>query len=257
MPNLSYFMPSGLVRLKNFERRFRALGLPPSWARSRIYRKALEETQLELIPKSLLSSLECVVDIGANVGDWSVGVALLTSARKIIAYEPVPAVFQQLALNTRHHPQIRCVQSALGNKEGYVEMNVHPMHQLSSVLTLRDEIRAVHGIEQDIASQIQVPVRILDEDLRDQAEISLLKIDVQGYEPQVFAGGPLVLRRTRALMVEVTYSSYYHGDVQFDELHRLISSIAPFKLWGISAPHCDAAGKPMWADAVYVQNKPA
>jgi Methyltransferase FkbM domain len=93
----------------------------------------------------------------------------------------------------------------------------------------------------------------LDEDLRNRAEISLLKIDVQGYEPQVLKGAQAILKRTKILMIEVTYSSYYHGDMQFADLHRLVTSIAPFRLWGISAPHCAPSGKPMWADAVYVQ----
>ena len=255
MVGFRYLMPAGLVRLWEFQQRFRALGLPDDWAHSQKYRKALDMAEIELIPAESIPTLKCVIDVGANLGDWSVGIALLTHAKEIIAYEPVPQLFEQLQNNIKSYSQIRCVNRAVGATVGYVEINVHQRHQLSSVLTIQDEARHVHGMEQDVAVPVRVPLTTLDEDLRDRTEISLLKIDVQGYEPQVLEGARAVLKRTEILMIEVTYSSYYQGDMQFADLHRLVTSIAPFRLWGISAPHCAPSGKPMWADAVYVRTR--
>ena len=253
MSGLKYLMPAALVRLWEFQQRFRTMGLPENWARSQKYRKALDMSEIELIPAASIPTLKCVVDVGANLGEWSIGIALLTRAKEIIAYEPVPQLFEQLQNKVKPYPQIRCVNCSVGATVGQVEINVHQRHQLSSVLMIQDEARRVHGMEQDVAVPVCVPLTTLDEDLRDRTEISLLKIDVQGYEPQVLEGARAILKRTEVLMMEVTYSSYYQGDMQFADLHRLVTSIAPFRLWGISAPHCAPSGKPMWADAVYVR----
>ncbi len=255
MVSLKYFAPSGLVRLWDFQQRFRALGLPEGWARSQRYRKALEVSQLELVPAEERAALRTVVDIGANLGEWSIGVALLTKAERILAFEPVPQVFAQLQENARPYSRICCKQMALGASHGPAEMMVYDRHQMSSLLPIREEIRAVHGMQNDSSVSIQVPMGTCDEELQGVDEISLLKVDVQGYEPQVFAGAHSVLAHTRVLMVEVTYSSYYHGDLQFQEMDRLITSLSPLKLWGISAPHCSPTGQPLWADAVYCQRR--
>lgn len=253
MPDLRYLAPAGLTRLWDYERRFRALGLPARWARKRAYRKAIDVSVIEMLPADRRRDLKSVVDVGANVGDWSIGIALLTDATEITAFEPVPDTFVQLCRNCAPFAHIRCVQSALGAKVGETEMNVHRLHAMSSVLRIRDDVRRIHGMEEDIAIALQVPLTTLDESLSGCEEISLLKLDVQGYEPQVLAGGCAVMQRTQSLIVEVTYSSYYEGDMQFADLHQLITSTAPFELWGISAPHCAPSGKPMWADAVYVR----
>ncbi len=253
MVDLKYLAPAGIVRWSEYRERFRVLGLPTAWARSAIHRRALQNSQLELIPRSLLPLLDCVVDVGANLGEWSISIAQLTSARRIIAYEPVPAIFQQLRNNVRGYPQIECVQSAVGAQSGMLHLNVFRRHQLSSALALQDQARVVHGMDNDQAVSVQVPVLTLDESLAGQDEISLLKIDVQGYEPQVLDGARMTLNRTRVLMIEVTFTPYYHGDLQFGALNQLITSLAPLRLWGISTPHCAPSGKPMWADAVYVQ----
>jgi FkbM family methyltransferase len=45
----------------------------------------------------------------------------------------------------------------------------------------------------------------LDRLLVDLAEVSLLKIDVQGYEKQVFAGAKQTLSKTKLLLVELNF----------------------------------------------------
>jgi FkbM family methyltransferase len=238
----------------DYRNRFQMLNLPAQFSLNRKYRQALETSRLDMLPASVRDSLSCVVDVGANIGEWSTGIAKLTKASKIIAFEPVPDVFKLLEENTKNFPQISCINSAVGSIVGQISMNVEKAHKLSSVLALRDELRAVHDITGDTPQQVIVPLTSLDHALRDYEEITLLKIDVQGYEPEVLVGAQAVLRRTKALMIEAVYTPYYHGDVQFDTLHRLITDSTPLKLYGISKPSCaPATGQPMWADAIYVQ----
>jgi hypothetical protein len=104
------------------------------------------------------------------------------------------------------------------------------------------------------SEEITVPVTTLDTELEQVKEISLMKWDVQGYEAEVLDGAVDVLQRTKVLFTEITYVPYYQGDIQFSQLHPLITSRTPLRLWGISTPHCSKSGKPLWADAVYVND---
>ncbi|MGE5139004.1 MAG: hypothetical protein ACM3JD_06075, partial [Rudaea sp.] len=62
--------------------------------------------------------------------------ALLTRAKEIIAYEPVPDIFQQLLKNCEPYSQISCLNRALGSTVGETVINVHQRHELSSILPI-------------------------------------------------------------------------------------------------------------------------
>jgi len=51
---------------------------------------------------------------------------------------------------------------------------------------------------------LQVPVKRLDDLVAGAEPIALLKVDVEGYEKQVFEGAPAVLKRTRCVHLEVS-----------------------------------------------------
>ncbi len=246
-------LPSGLLELGEYRRGLKRLQVPARLAFRRSYRRALKSTHFDLLNAIVPQSPAVVVDVGANIGDWSAGIALLANPQRIIAFEPVPFVFSQLQANVRRFPQIECVQAAVGDHCGSVEMQVQQQHQLSSPLSLRPELWSIHGlVEERTAARVTVRLTTLDTELADVPEVSLLKLDVQGYEPKVIEGALRVLQRTRILISEVLYRSCYDGDARFDELHRLITTSAPFRMYGIAEPHCDPAGRPLWADAIYV-----
>jgi FkbM family methyltransferase len=253
MPNLQSLLPSGLARLLDSRNRLRKLNLPGRYSLSRDYRRALEISRIEILPPTVRGNLKCVVDVGANIGEWSSSIVMLGNAQQVVAFEPAPEVFQTLRSNVQKFPQIKCINSAVGAHKGEVVLNVEEnSNSLSSVLTMRDEVRPIFGITGQQPRQVTVPVVTLDEALAEQPEISLLKIDVQGYEPEVLAGAPAVLKRTKVLMIEVVYAPYYQNDVQFETLHQTITSVAPLKLYGISEPgYHPETGQPLWADAIY------
>lgn len=95
----------------------------------------------------------------------------------------------------------------------------------------------------------------LDQELAEVPTISLLKLDVQGFERQVLEGARRTLQRTELLIIEVVYTSYYEGDCRFDELHHKVVSAAPFVLYGVTSPNCDDRGRPRWADAIYINQE--
>lgn len=253
MFDLNLLLPHGLDKLLNYRKRFRSLNLPSTYSLFREYRNAIEGSLIEMLPMDARKELKLVIDVGANLGSWCSAIALLTKAKKIIAYEPDPDIFSQLQQNIQRFPNILCKNIALGSSVKKVSFNVERMHQLSSMLTISNEGRNIHGISQDNSKQITVSMTTLDNDLKEYDEISLLKIDVQGYEHEVLLGAKEVINKTKVLMIEVHYHPYYKDSLSFEDLWGLIRSIAPMKMWGISNPHCLPSGRPVWADAVFVQ----
>jgi len=250
---LSYCMPVGLARLLEYRQRFAALGLPRGHAWHRPLRAALVTTRIELLPRDVMAGSGTAVDVGANVGAWSCGIAQLMRLRQIIAFEPAPDTFHILCRNTRGYPNIRCVQAAVGRGgPAQVTFFVEPASELSSTRKLTENGRTAHRLAPAATRAVQVPAVTLDEALRDVGEISLLKIDVQGGEMDVLAGARAVLQRTRVLVLEALYRrDYYEGAAIFDELHAHLTATTPLRLWVVSEPGVAPDGTPMWADAVY------
>jgi len=94
-----------------------------------------------------------------------------------------------------------------------------------------------------------VPQRTLDEIAGGLPKVTILKIDVQGYERAVLSGATKTLGRCKYLVLEVTFRSHYEGDSGFPELHDVITDHG-FLLRSFGQPFC-RSGQALWVDAVY------
>jgi FkbM family methyltransferase len=140
----------------------------------------------------------CVVDVGANLGMFSVWVSrYLAPTGRIIALEPHPAAYRLLRDNLSRVP---CAAESLNVACGATQQTL-PLYFSSDRLTTATlEPPAGHVLD-----RIDVPVRRLDDVLADTGveRIGLLKIDVEGWEPQVLDGARDSLRRTDRVVLEL------------------------------------------------------
>lgn len=121
------------------------------------------------------------VDIGAHVGLWSMWLA--ESFREVVAFEPVPehvACFEENVAQSN----VKLYPVALGEKRGSIELEL-----------------VAHNSGQAHVGQgwLEVEMIALDDLLLDK--VDLIKIDVEGYEPQVLAGAMETIERCRPLVV--------------------------------------------------------
>ena len=84
-------------------------------------------------------------------------------------------------------------------------------------------MRAVVGSNWTIASEVQVKMTTLDRLLVDFPEVSLLKIDVQGYEKPVLAGAAQTLAKTKFLLIELNFLPQYDGGSWLGEVHEILT----------------------------------
>jgi FkbM family methyltransferase len=139
----------------------------------------------------LLREDDLFVDIGANVGTWSVLAAKLRKA-EVVAFEPDPETASRLIRNLeangiRNRVSIELV--ALGAEEGNIGFTVG-RDAMNRVATSADE------------SARLVPIRRLDTVLAGKRPL-FMKIDVEGHEEAVLAGAERILAQPSLLALQI------------------------------------------------------
>jgi FkbM family methyltransferase len=140
-----------------------------------------------------LRSSELFADVGANVGAFTVLAAGVAGARAM-AFEPSPDTFKMLMRNIRLNglrDRVKAIHAAVGRREGMVQFSFG--------------LGTENHVATDAASNGSVAVKMttLDKELAGNPP-TLLKVDVEGFETEVFAGAANTLKQPelRAIIVE-------------------------------------------------------
>jgi FkbM family methyltransferase len=130
----------------------------------------------------LLQPGDLFVDVGANIGSYTVLASKVAGANSF-SIEPVPKTFQCLQRNIN-----------LNNISSLVDSRCCAAGESHNALTFSSDLDTTnHVVNIDyVGDIIEVPVESLDHML-DQLRPILIKIDVEGFEPEVIAGAVKVL----------------------------------------------------------------
>lgn len=210
---------------------------------------ALVNTRLELLPGSVLDELGVVVDVGANVGEWTAGVLLVAEPRQVLVFEPSPQVFPIVRDRFAGHPRVTAVQAAVGDHDGTTPFYVTNHSHNASVLKPREDVQDLLDRGGEIRRRVDVDMVRLDAALAATAHIDIVKVDVQGFERSVLAGASATLQRTSWVLLEANFVSLYEGDLLLPELHVLMVE-AGFALANVSRPYV-RDGRALFVDALY------
>ena len=144
-----------------------------------------------------------VWDVGANIGIYSVLLAAAAPDGRVEAFEPVPTTHQRLLRNLATNgvanvtPHFVALSDSNGTAQMAIHADAHGCDQIGEV-------------EVD-AEAIEVPTLtgdrfLLDGDGRDP---DVVKVDIEGHEPQFLAGAwDMFARRRPLLMMEVNPSAW-------------------------------------------------
>jgi FkbM family methyltransferase len=166
-----------------------------------------------------------VVEVGANMGTHSVDMARACAPGPFYAFEPQPRIFQVLCANLA----LNDIGNALAYPEGLGEAE-----GVAVVPFLDYAQRGNFGgmaLQPDSTPGIKVRIRALDG--FELPTCGLLKVDVEGFEPQVLRGARRTIERCRpaiyiendraaqqqeviSLIAEMGYRLYWHLPPLFD-----------------------------------------
>jgi len=184
-------------------------------------------------------NINCVLDIGANRGQYGLMLRSLGYSGYIVSFEPVRESFQGLRAIARRDPKWTAHQWALGAQATHAPIHVTRGADFSSVLTPTQYSIERFGASAPVEHVEQVEVRRLDAILRDViAHVDcprlFLKTDTQGYDLAVFAGAAGVIDRVLGLQSEIAAVPLYEGAPTMIEALQTFQSEG-FELSGLSA----------------------
>lgn len=176
----------------------------------------------------LLKALEVniVIDVGGHYGEYGELLRSIGYAGRIHSYEPVGRNFAQLKARADRDHLWWAHHFALGPETGQMDINVTGTTDLCSFLSPSAKGQQVFGANAQIKQTERVMVERLDAVIAHAIEgVRLprvyLKMDTQGYDSQVIAGGTLALQRVVVgIQTEVAVQPLYEGMPQFPECIR-------------------------------------
>jgi FkbM family methyltransferase len=144
----------------------------------------------------LSSLLECgqtFVDVGANIGTWTLEAACRVGPTgNVHAFEPNPRTVAKLRANVELNKRESCVSvnpSAVSSLSGLIVMDCEKEHNCS------------HITDSTNAQAIELPAITLDDYFGSATRVHGIKIDVEGHEHAVLMGGTELIQRCRPWIV--------------------------------------------------------
>jgi FkbM family methyltransferase len=141
---------------------------------------------------ALAKNAKCFVDVGAYSGIYSILACLANPALRSIAFEPNPAALEKLRMNlaiNRLTDRVTIVGKALSMRAGSATLSIP-----------RDATAASLNMAGPKDQTIAVTVTTGDDAIGD-LPVGIVKIDVEGFEPEVLLGMADVLRTMRPAII--------------------------------------------------------
>ena len=160
--------------------------------------------------------IDCVWDIGANEGQFASELRVLGYKGLIFSFEPDPATFEKLAARAERDAKWLPFNKALGRERGTLDLNVMAFPVYNSFLKPSSAETSLHARANSVVRTVAVEVDTVG---RLYSELAAthgfrrphLKMDTQGFDLEVFAGGKVVWDRFVCLQSEVAVKRIYDG----------------------------------------------
>jgi FkbM family methyltransferase len=212
------------------------------------------DAQLAQVLKTF--GIDLVLDIGANTGQYGASLREIGYRGRIVSFEPLVTAWPALVAACAGDPRWTAApRSAIGDHDGEITINIAGNSASSSVLPMLDSHRDAAPHSAYIGTDV-VPIARLDSAaaaFTDDAARLFIKIDTQGYETQVLAGGPATIAAAAAVQVEMSLIPLYDGQPAFDAMLALMAGHG-LVLWSLWPGFADPAnGRILQAEGIFVR----
>ena len=152
------------------------------------------EAEVQLFSQ-IIRPTDTVVEVGANIGSHTLAIARLASEGRVHAFEPQPYVFSLLKKNVLDNgfKNTTLWNAAVGSEIGrasmpYLSANIYSPINFGAI--------SIHTIS---GRRVGVPLLKID-GIQEIQQINFLKIDVEGFEPQVLEGAISAIQKFRPIV---------------------------------------------------------
>lgn len=185
-----------------------------------IFEGCFEVDEMDFV-KTHLKEGDIFIDIGSNIGLYALIASKAVGPKgKVIAFEPSPVTFNRLQMNTVQagfeHLEVRNL--GLSHTDSAMKL-----HITGSGMDAWDSFTVIDPTK--VIDTVEVFVSTLDEQLSgvDKSRVSMIKIDVEGWEKFVLLGGENFLKKySPCLMVEFTQANARAAGHEITEVYDLL-----------------------------------
>ena len=162
--------------------------------------------------------IACVLDVGANIGQYGAMLRAWGYPGRIVSFEPQAGAHGALARRAAADPAWQVAPPiALGARNGQIEVEVSAESDMSSILPQSALLRQVSPSSAVVRKETVPLCRLEDvagSYLRPDERV-FLKVDAQGYEAAVLAGAGRLLERLTGIQLEMSLVPLYEGERDF------------------------------------------
>lgn len=156
------------------------------------------------------------LDIGANVGDYSLWLCRLFS--QVHAFEPNPLALQEFHRNCSDVQNIFVIECAVGAENGLLTLKTYKHHSHTSAYDDETLDTITRG---SATGQFDVSMLSLDDAGYDTEPVDFIKIDTEGFECEVLKGAEeTIAARHPQLLIEIHSESNGEWCTQFLDRHH-------------------------------------
>lgn len=177
------------------------------------------ERDSTLLIKQLLRTSDVFLDIGANIGYYSLVASSLVGCRgEVIAFEPTTFYRNTLLKNIKQNSSTNITVKDFGLSEDNQNLKI----------SLGESSATLHPVDGNFGQRIETINLMRLDDIFDQLEIAkvdFIKIDVDGHEPSVLKGAEATLKKfSPKILLEVSHLNYLeHGTTAWDFFEYVLS----------------------------------
>jgi len=197
-----------------------------------------------------------IFDVGASMGTSATNYMKIFPKATIHSFEPFPQACQTFKERHSNHSNIKLNEFALSSIEGKAIFNVNHKVDTNSFLKSK-KIGIASDKSCETVAQIEVPTNTLDNYCKQNniKAIDILKLDVQGFEVEVFKGGGGLLASgaIKLIFVEMFFEEQYENQALFFDIATLLYQNG-FVLQDLYDPYYSATNL-VWCDAIFINKK--
>jgi FkbM family methyltransferase len=199
--------------------------------------------------------VDLVIDVGANIGQYGMGLRKAGYEGRILSFEPLKNVFRELKLNCIKHGNWDACNLGVGSENGELKINIARNFESSSFLPVT-EMSINAAPESEYFNQEIVEIITLSSFFSQHEHSSqnlFLKIDVQGFEIEVLKGIELILPKVKAIQVEMSFVPLYENGPLYQDIILYLDGIG-FEIYTILPDFRDPiSGRMLQADGIFVR----
>jgi FkbM family methyltransferase len=202
------------------------------------------------------SSINLVLDIGANTGQYAETLRANGFRGRVISFEPTSEAFAALSQKAASDERWSCEQLALSDREGPRVIKLSANSWSSSLLPLA--ARGVRSAPDSVYVGSEVVTTSCLDTLAPRVfhpdDSVLLKLDVQGHELAVLRGGERALALIEAVESELSVVPLYQGQSLIGDVLAFLSRLG-FELVALEPGYADPhTGQVLQLDGLFVRS---